>query len=108
MGTGDDVDLSVVVHGVGAYTVLALGGMHRRSRLQEQAEVSKGAAHTITHAYSIVRRQTVPPSSLSPPSSELTWYSAFWCTHTPLGSWKKEWEKPSEAILSLSLPHTSK
>lgn len=56
---------------------------------------------------SISRQGQCHPSSLSPPSSVLTWYSAFWCTHTPLGTWKKEWGKPSEAILSLSLAYTS-
>lgn len=51
MGTGDDVDLSVVVHGVGAYTVLALGGMHWRSRL-----VFSVLVHTHTLGFTGVNR----------------------------------------------------
>lgn len=62
---------------------------------------SKGAAHTITHAYSIFRRQTKPPI-LPVPSQFRTHlvFSILVHTHTLgyLGG-KKEWEKLSEAIL---------
>lgn len=67
MGTGDDIELGAVVHGVGTYTVLALVGIHWRSRLWEQAEVRE--SHTPSHIHhSTFRQGQRYPSSLSLPN----------------------------------------
>jgi hypothetical protein len=110
VGTGDDIELSAAVHSVGAHAVLTLGGVHWRARLWAQAGM-RGAhrpasrpAQSPTWNPTSVLRGIGPHCPFSPPPSllpnpGLTWYSAFWCTHTPLDTWEKEQERSSEALL---------